>query len=398
MIISLFFCCLLQQAQIGVDSHNLENVISLSRLDTQRFGAMHNEELPSPALARRGRKPTLKTVAKATGLAVTTVSRALNDAPEIAKKTRERVHRVASELGYVPDRAALRLRTGRTNVISLVLAPHEEILGFGTSMIAGLTESLRGTQYHLVVMPYFDGEDPNRPILQVLRNRLADGIVFCRTQPQDTRVKLLLEHDFPFVSHGRTELATPHPYVDYDNFSFAHRAALRLIERGCDKVVLINAPSPYMFSHHMRHGFMAAVRETGVDHEIARELSIDSPPDPQRLFAESRLEPARKIGFVCGGEVSALSVMAAIADAGMRVGREAELVAKRTTAIFDQMRPQIDMIGEDLVAAGRKLGDLLLARLAGQRVETLQWLEAPIEMLRDVAPPEGPQADRARPD
>ena len=67
---------------------------------------------------RPSTKPTLKTIADLTGLAVTTVSRALAGAPQIALETRERVRAVASDIGYQPDRAALRLRTGRTNVIS----------------------------------------------------------------------------------------------------------------------------------------------------------------------------------------------------------------------------------------------------------------------------------------
>ncbi|MBC6408609.1 MAG: LacI family DNA-binding transcriptional regulator, partial [Rhodobacteraceae bacterium] len=75
-------------------------------------------------------KPTLRTVAQSTGFAVTTVSRALANDPLIAKTTREKIFRAADELVYVPDRAAQRLRTGRTNVIALVLDPHREVNDF----------------------------------------------------------------------------------------------------------------------------------------------------------------------------------------------------------------------------------------------------------------------------
>ena len=68
-------------------------------------------------------KPTLKTIAELSGLAVPTVSRALNDAPDIGAKTKEKVRRIADEIGYIPNRAGVRLRTGRTNVVSLMLAP-----------------------------------------------------------------------------------------------------------------------------------------------------------------------------------------------------------------------------------------------------------------------------------
>lgn len=330
----------------------------------------------SRAVAER---PTLKTVAEATGLAVTTVSRALNDAPEIAEKTRRRVHEAARQLGYVPDRAAQRLRTGKTNVISLALHPHEEIIGFGTSLIAGLSDALRYTAYHLVVMPIFQDEDPLTPIKQILRNRLADAVVFCRTEPQDARVKLLLEHDFPFASHGRTELATPHPFVDYDNFAFAYRAASRLLERGAEHLILIGAPPPFTFATHMRHGFMTAVRESGVSYEVAETVDISSPPERVRAFVLDKLDAQKRPGILCGGEVSALATVAAITDKGRSADKDVHVVAKRTTPIFDQMRPAVDMIGEDLVDAGRLLGETLLARIDGAPARELGHVVQPEE-------------------
>ncbi|WP_353622871.1 LacI family DNA-binding transcriptional regulator [Aliirhizobium terrae] len=205
-------------------------------------------------------KPTLKTIAELTGLAVTTVSRALGDDPHIARETRQRVQEAASQLGYLPDRAAQRLRTGRTNVISLILDPHEEILGYGTSMIRGMTAALRGTPYHLVITPHFSDTPQIDPVRHIVRNRMADGILFSRTEPSDERVKFLVEAGFPFVCHGRTELATPHPYVDYDNYLFTYNAAKRLIASGCRRLFIILPPERFTFHHHMRHGFMTAVR------------------------------------------------------------------------------------------------------------------------------------------
>ena len=72
-------------------------------------------------VARTEKKPTLRTISEISGLAVPTVSRALNDAPDIGRETKQRVREIAREIGYVPNRAGVRLRTGKTNVISLVL-------------------------------------------------------------------------------------------------------------------------------------------------------------------------------------------------------------------------------------------------------------------------------------
>jgi LacI family transcriptional regulator len=321
-------------------------------------------------------KPTLRTIAQITGLAVTTVSRALGGAPQIALETRQRVQRVAEEIGYLPDRAAQRLRTGRTNVISLILDPHEEILNFGTSVIQGITHALRDTSYHLVITPHFVNESPLEPVRYILRNRMADGIVFSRTEPFDERVKLLVENDFPFVCHGRTELSSPHPFVDYDNEAFAYEGTKRLIGEGRRRPAIILPPSRFTFFQHMRYGFMKAVREEGVAFDIMEGVSLDSPSAAIQEAVSQRLEgPEPPDGFVCGGEVSALAIMAALTDRGLAPGKDVGIVAKKTSDMFETIRPRIHTIYEDLTAAGSEMGQLILKRIAGRPTPELQVLQ-----------------------
>jgi len=134
--------------------------------------------------APRSGKPTLRTIAEMTGLAITTISRALNNAPELSAETRERVQKIAAEIGYVPDRTALRLKTGRTHVVSLILDPHDEIINFSSSLVAGITAAFRGTPYHLVITPGFRGTSPLDPIQYVLSNKMADGVIFWVAEEQ----------------------------------------------------------------------------------------------------------------------------------------------------------------------------------------------------------------------
>src|SRR6218665_2767247 len=87
------------------------------------------EATPGGMTGAMKERPTLKTIAYMTGLGITTVSRALKDAPDIGADTKERVRLVASQLGYQPNRAGVRLRTGKTNVIALVLNIDQELMG-----------------------------------------------------------------------------------------------------------------------------------------------------------------------------------------------------------------------------------------------------------------------------
>lgn len=333
---------------------------------------------PSTGRRRQSGKPTLRTIADLTGLAVTTVSRALSDDPLINHETRRRIAKVAADIGYSPDRAAQRLKTGRTNVISVLLDPHEEILGFGTSIMLGITNALAGTPYHLIVMPNFVKSSNVEAVQYIVRNNLADGLIFTRTEPLDPRVRLLIESDFPFVTHGRTEFSTPHAFVDYDNFAFAYEAARRLISKGRSKLTIILPPPRLTFSQHMRHGFMTAVREAGIAFEIPESLDLDSPARAIRDHFRTRAsQDDAPDGLICPGEVSAMAAVTGHDEAGRMLGREYDIVAKQTSQLLTDIQPGIDTIYEDLTAAGEQLGRMLLRRIAGESAGSLQLLLQP---------------------
>ncbi|TQV80587.1 YbiU family protein [Denitrobaculum tricleocarpae] len=330
------------------------------------------------SLRNRGKRPTLKTIATITGLGVTTVSRALKDGPEIAEETKRKVRQVASEVGYYPDRAGVRLRTGKTNVISLVLNPHDEVVGYGSSVILGLSQVLSSTPYHLVVTPHFLNADPMDSVRYITESGSADGIVFSRTEPMDPRVRYLMEIDFPFVSHGRTELATEHPYHDYDNAEFSRLAARRLIEKGRKRLVLIAPPTAHTYHQHMTRGFADTVREAGVEQVFLSQVDLDSTAEQIRTSIRELVKQGqRPDGFVCGGEISAIALMAGLADAGLKIGEDVDIVAKQTSSIFNHYQPQIDTIYEDLTATGQELANIILRRLDDSPVASLQTIGTP---------------------
>jgi LacI family transcriptional regulator len=312
-----------------------------------------------------------------TGLATTTISRALNNAPELSQETRERVQRIAAEIGYVPDRTALRLKTGRTHVVSLILDPHDEILNFGQSMVSGLSAAFRGTPYHLVITPG-GGGSPLDPVNYILRNNMADGVIFSRTEPNDARVRLLLESGFPFVCHGRTATGLVHPFVDYDNFRFAYAAARRLASKGRKRISMIGANPRFTFGGHLLAGLTQAAAETGIAFELERRVTLDDKAEDIRLATIARIaEGNPPDGYVCPGDAAALGVIAGIVDSGLRLGEDADMVTKAMSGIFSLVRPKVDVIGEDIALAGLQMGELLLKRIKGAPIEELQILQVP---------------------
>lgn len=323
-------------------------------------------------------RPTLKTIAFMTGLGITTVSRALKDAPDIGAETKERVRMVARQLGYQPNRAGVRLRTGKTNVIALVLSIDEEIMGFSSQMVFGISEVLTGTPYHIVVTPHSHSRDPMAPVRYILDTGSADGVIISRIEPDDARVRLLAEQNIPFATHGRTDAGLVHPYHDFDNEAFAHDAVKRLVERGRKHVALLQPPSKLTYYTHTRIGFQTGLHDYGAE-EVPLKVNIDAPLDEIRNTIETMMRsPNAPDGIVCSAGSAAIAVNAGIEAAGKRLGKDVDMVSKESAPILNWIRPEIITAYEDVRHAGREMAKAVIARIDGIEPELLQSVSKPV--------------------
>jgi len=330
-----------------------------------------------PAATRHSR-PTLKTISEITGLGVTTVSRALKDGPELSAETRARVQSVAADLGYRPNRAGVRLRTGRTYVIGLILDQSVTIAEFERRIILGISSVLADTNYHLVVMPLLHGADVIEPVRYFVETAAADGLIFTHTQPQDERVRYLVDRQFPFVCHGRTELGVEHAFYDFDNERFIVQAVERLMARGRRRLALVPPPDSLTCAHHMFAGFSNATSDPRIAPSVMTGVHLDS--DPVEIREAGRalaLGPDAPDGIICANETRAVALVAGLQDAGLVVGRDIDVIAKDTSDLLDHVTPAIDSFYEDMIFAGKEVARLLLRQIAGAPVIELQTIAAP---------------------
>lgn len=329
------------------------------------------------------RPPTLKTIAFMTGYSVTAVSRALKDAPDISEQTKERVRLVASQIGYRPSRAGLRLRTGKTQVISLILDVDEEIMGLTSQMVNGISQRLRSTNYHLVVTPYSHTEDPMIPVRYVVETGSADGVILSRTEPQDSRVKYLLANNLPFVTHGRTELGVDHPWVDYDNERFAYDAVKRLAGLGAKKIGMIAPASNLTYSGHLKTGYAKAMAEFNLGIYPIEGLTIDDSLDRvEEAVAEIMNRADRPDALISSAGSAAMAAAAGIERAGLSIGADVQLVSKQSTNILHRYRSEIIVFHEDVHDAGQQLAAQILQSVNGSPTRNLNHLAYEGELRR----------------
>ena len=329
------------------------------------------------ALKAAGRQPTLKTIADLAGLGVTTVSRALKDGPELAIETKARVRAIADKIGYRPHRAGVRLKTGRTFVISLVLNQADDMSDYARRLIMGISEALRGTQYHLQVLPQNIDQDPIDPVRYIVETAAADGLILTHSEPQDLRVKMLLERDFPFITFGRTELATPHPFIDTDNFDFTYRATQALIARGRKRIVIVLPPKQFTYSGHQLGGYRRALFEAGLTPRVAQGVDLYSPAFTLRSYANALATGSdAPDGIICGSEIQALGMILGFQEAGFVIGKDVDIVNKKTSDMLDLVRLPTLQFTEDLIRAGHDCAKFLLKRIEGEeRSSELQRLD-----------------------
>lgn len=332
--------------------------------------AMHG---PAP-----GGRPTLKTIAYMTGLGITTVSRALKDAPDISQETKERVRLVARQIGYHPNRAGVRLRTGKTNVISLILNIDEELMGLTSHIVYGISEILADTNYHLIVTPYSRDKDPLAPVRYILDTGSADGVILSSTEPDDARVRLLLERNLPFATHGRTNIASPHPYHDFDNDAYGHEAVRRLVEKGRRRLAIL-APLPkFTFYQHMQAGFRRGLVEFGAEEVPFGATSLHDPLGQIHDAALRLLAHHPDVdGIIAGSSAGAVAIASAIQSSGRTLGVDIDMISKQPANLLRFMQPEIMTVGEDIRLAGRELAKAVLARIDGVPAERLQSISLP---------------------
>lgn len=330
--------------------------------------------------AKSAGKPTLKTISRLSGLAVPTVSRALNDAPDISRDTKKQVREIAREIGYVPNRAGLRLRTGRTNVISLVLSTETDIMNHTARLISAIAGGLRGSQFHLNITPYFPDEDALRPIEYIVETGSADAVIFNQIEPEDPRVAYLMERQFPFSTHGRSIWSEKHAWFDFDNEVYGRLAIELLHRKGRRNTLMIAPPLSQNYSIAMTTGARRAASRLKSDFSVSKEINSGSPSSVSSAYMADLFSRHSDIdSIICASTNSAMAVVTGLESAGLRVGKDVDIVAKEAIPFLSEFRRGIHVIQENVLLAGDFLARAAMQAVREPELAPMQQLEVPTD-------------------
>ena len=321
-------------------------------------------------------RPTLKTISELSGLAVATVSRALGDAPDISPKTKEKVRTIAKQIGYVPNRAGVRLRTGRTNVISVVISSETDMMN--SRLISAISSGLRDTNYHLNIMHCFQNDDPMDPIRYIVETASADCVIIDAIEVNDPRVDYLSSRKFPFVMHGRRFQEEPYSYFDYDNEKYGELAVNELIKRGRKRILVILPPKQQFYSQLIFKGANLATNDQPVELIVNENITSGDTIRKISYHVEELINEDPNIdGIIVPTNNDAMACIVSFERKGKKIGQDFDLVAKETISFLKLFRKEIIIFEEDLNKAGSFLAKAAINAAKDPQNQVMQLLDLP---------------------
>jgi DNA-binding LacI/PurR family transcriptional regulator len=321
--------------------------------------------------------PTMLDVAKRAGVALSTVSYALNGTRPISKETRQRISTAMEELGYQPHALARGLASKRSRIIALLFPAPER--GFGITeleFVTSVADAARENGYHLVLWPS-EMHDPDE-LRQLTQQGLADGVVVMEVHLNDERINLLREISFPFSMIGRCADTTGIGYVDIDFEQTVQEVVSCLSGLGHTHIAFLNQSrsafdagyGPVVRTHT---GFEQTMQATGLK-GITRFCRA-APRAGYEAFNELLAECPHLTALVTMNERAIPGVMQAIADRGWRIPDDFSLVVLASSARLAEMTmPPLTTADAPAAEMGRLGAELLIQQLEAQEQSTLQVL------------------------
>ncbi|MBS1164873.1 MAG: rafR [Proteobacteria bacterium] len=314
----------------------------------------------------------LKELAAELRLSQTTVSRALNGYPEVSEKTREIVLAAAQRFGYRPSPAARRLATGRAHALGVVFNAERNAFmdPLFVEYLAGVAETSAKEGFDILISP----STPRDEIVsfgRLARDGTVDVIILSAPQVTDARIALLSELEFPFVVHGRPPEPAGVSYIDIDNFGAFQQATSFLIQLGHRRIMLMNGEEHFTFAQDRSRGAAVAFAAAGLPEGLLEEHFMPMTAENAYRCARQALESdARPTAILCGSILVALGVLRAAAELGLEVPRDLSIVAhddEMPAFPADQFHPQLTTTRSSIRAAGARVAEMALARVAGQK-------------------------------
>jgi DNA-binding LacI/PurR family transcriptional regulator len=340
-------------------------------------------------------RPTLEQVARAAGVSRATVSRVVNGVKTVDSAIREIVQQAIADTGYVPNRAARSLVTGRAGTVGLVVSePRREPAGgpllshvyadpFFGRIVAGMLGGLGPHRVHPLLI-HVDSVAARDELLGRLRQGDLDGVALVSVWPDDPLPQLLSSAGAPAVLFTRPAQPAPVSYVDVGHREGARLAADRLHARGCRSLVTIAGPAHLPASQDRLDGFRDAMARHG--HPYVPSAAGDfSLAGGQRAMHRLLAMVPGLDGVFAASDLMAQGALLALADHGRRVPADVAVVGFDDSSAALACRPPLTTVRQPVEQMAAEVARMLLARVDDAAQPPTSLIFEPALVIRESA-------------
>lgn len=210
------------------------------------------------------KETTLKEIAEALGISITTVSKALKNYSDVSDKTRKSVLALAEELNYTPNSFAVNLRTKESKTIGLIIP--ELVHHFFSNVINGIIAEAEKNGYLVIILQSNESLELEKKQVALLINKRVDGIIMSLSNESnnDLHIKEIINKEIPFVQFDKISKLIPSSKVIINDQKAAMEAVQHLIDKGCKKIAHIRGPENPQNAIDRFLGYKKALEKNGI--------------------------------------------------------------------------------------------------------------------------------------
>ena len=308
---------------------------------------------------------TLKELAKLLNVSVSTVSKALNDSPEISQKTVERVKELAALHKYRPNPVAVNLKSSKSGTIGVIIPNISNT--FFAKVLSGI--EAKAQQEGLQVITYISNESLEREkeISELLTSGLVDGVLVAISEETQRKKEYdhlinLVEYDIPLVLYDRTNLDVPVDKIGVDDEKSLEEATKLLLSNGVNKIGIATSIHHLGLGKQRISGYRKALRSND-DFLIANS----SKSEVLREKIEKLLLVDKVDAMVCSDFESSMLVYRIAHENHIRIPEELKIIGFLSKELATLLSPSISYIEQFPEKIGKNAMELLINRIRGRR-------------------------------
>ncbi len=315
--------------------------------------------LASMAAPSSATRPTMHDVARLAGVSVKTVSRVVNGESAVRPSTRQRVETVIAELGFLRNDGASQLRSGRTDIIGLIV---EDLGNPFYSTLAGAVERVTRRNGHLLMTGSGEGlSEQERSLEAAFLSRRVAGMLVVPTESDHTWLTREAAARTPVMFLDRPAGGVEADTFLTDNEGGVRSAVEHLVAHGHRRIAFLGDDPDFWTAARRLDGFRAAVEAL----DLPADRVAMGPHEPaelaERLLAWCQ-DPQPVTAVITGNNIVTVAALRAMRVAALDLG----IVGFDDFDLADLLDPAITVVAQDPALMGEQAAHRLFQRLAGE--------------------------------